>query len=362
MESKSILYGFEDFEMISIPSSIFETKASVNSYDLMGYFYSHKYMYLPVEDDVDNVKPLGITNHKEILNTAKSMYIHPSCKIPRTLVSQKYKKELNPWTADAVVIPEKHLEKYGCWGSVWSAIFVNEEKHLIVCVEACFSDTKAKFLSYPMKSKIKDLVSPETLLKIKSFSGNSRIKYNIDDMLDAELDYTGTLIYVEPSDSYIIDVLTNTIPKDKVVFEKSVIASLGSSENTITEEAIVSLNDMLSSTDDAVVGSAIKALSAMDYYNYPNTIKYLLKHSSNFRYNKASDSTAAKFMFKYLTGGTARGHINYTDRFITQKDWDMFYCLLKSYNYTDFEIKTELKYLPFIYEDANFNLYPRIRQ
>ena len=53
-----------------------------------------------------------VVDHKELLETAKTVYVHPSCKVSRTLLSQKYKKTLNPWTADVIVVPQPNKNNF----------------------------------------------------------------------------------------------------------------------------------------------------------------------------------------------------------------------------------------------------------
>lgn len=356
---KYTLYGFEDYNVEIVSSSLLTNKIS-NIYDFMSW--ASEGIRVPVKNEMLNASGHLDSNlvrdNKEILSTAKSLYVHPSCKLSRSLVNQKYKKALNPWFADGVVIPDPTENGYdnSMEGAVIrdSAIFVNEDKKLVVLIEGIYWDKVAdKLNNVPIGTRLSSLLNIHMTIDSEG----------IQNIIDSELEYKGPLVRLTNSNKYIIDIITDSLPKDKIVFEQSVMATLGNEENTPTEESLMSIYEMLISSDEDTVGSAIKALSMMDYIHYPNSVRLVFqkadRQSRDWRYNPATDTTAAKYMFNCILNGTARGRIKFKSGHITQGDWDLFLSLMKRF-YKQEELLSWLGDYPFIYADDNMSLHPRI--
>ena len=365
------LYGFDDYDI-----KILDSEAIYNANPSSYYnFYFRSYPYTPLYYVIlnDFAKSKSIEENPELLTTTKTLYIHPSCKISRNIVATKYKKCLNPWTADAVVIPKTFNGYDSSVRSTYDnkhAMFVNEVKETVVLIEDIekHNDNGARlqfFESLKKGTKLRDLFNGIQMDYFRKCN-EGRGYQHLDWYLDAEFEEIVELAQYSNEDLFYRDITVNAIPADKLVFETTVMKSLATEENTPTFETMSSIMDMLKSSDDAVVGSAIKALAAMDYMNYPNSVKYVLdvtRIASSWQWNSACDTTAAKFMFKQLFGGTARSYIRWNDMFISRKDYELFEKLVEKYyaemNNSDYTIDY-LRSMSFTYEDENFGVHPRL--
>ena len=190
-------------------------------------------------------------------------------------------------------------------------------------------------------------------------------QYNIDDALDAGFIYTGHLLFIPNTHSYAMDILTSNLPKDKIVFEESVQDSLGDETNQLTFDSLVSIRDMLDSTDANTVSAGLKALSMMDWMHYPNSVKYIMNRTDKYKwlYNKASNSTSVKYMLSTISGNKARRHWpgNY-DNDIYEQDFELFKQLKMHYEkISNDDILTEIKFMNFIRCNAEGKLVPNLR-
>lgn len=364
------IYGFENYKHVFLFDYLLKNgKVEPYYFHGEGNGWGNDYILFPIDKDIyvnagGNIKWDSINNNKDILDTAKTLYVHPSCKISRSIVAQKYKKSLSPWTADAVAIPNPAKEN--SYSFVNTAVFVNEPKKLLVVFgRVSYNDLIDMFNNLEKGTKFHQLLTAnqlDAIARIPNFT--TTYGYASEDMLNAQFDYFGNFFYSEKKDRYIIDCLNGVLPKNKLVFEDSVMASLSSEENIPTFETMVSIKEMLCSSDNDSQGSAIKALSAMDYINYPNSVKYILDISHgvpSWVYNKAADTTAAKYMFKFLIGGTARHSIKFNSGTITSKDYDLLKQLVRHFNNNDdYKTMEYLRVLPFTYEDEKYNVFPRI--
>lgn len=357
-------YGFDDYNVVIISSSLL-TDMDVNSWSLRAW-WEHINL-IPLSDKYhseyygNGLSTDFIENHKELLETAKSLYVHPSCSIPRTSISQKYKKNLNPWLADAVVIPIPDSSNSGCIYE--DAVFINENAKMVLVVSRIYNDDlQAKLKDVKKGTKVKDLIYPETAYRIEKIISSGFDAYNLKEALDAEFDYYGKMLHSEKKSSYVFDIVSGAVPESKLVFESDVIRSLSGEENALTFENLVSLQEMLSSTDEDIVASAVKALSSMDYPNYPNSVKYILSESSMWKYNKATHTTAAKYMFKFLLGGTARSYIRFRDKTISEDDYNILKRLVEHYQQSEQGAIEWLRIQDFTYEDENYNVFPRLKK
>lgn len=352
IKRKSILYGFEDYRLYTLSSDLLSA-TTVSNYSF--YLYSYNNLIYPLKEE--QVLPKGIVNleelqdHPEIIQTAKSLYTHPDCKIPKSFLSQKYKKSLNPWMADGVVIPhcERTIYAYP------SAIFINSDAKEAFVFSISDAEVMQRMQSLQIGVLFKNIVKygyMENLLSSKYVS--------IVSLFNAGLEFVGSVLECTLHETYIVDVLSGSLPKSKLVFEDTVQKSLGNNENKPTLDNLISIYEMMSSSDNEVVGSAIKALSAMDYASYPNSVITVLKNATNWEWNKACDSTAAKYMFKYLNNTTARGYFQYRDRYISKEDYDLTLALLRHFNSGVSSVEY-LRILPFTYEDETFNIHPRLK-
>ena len=354
MENK--FYGLEDYTVQRLNCRIILNN-ELWPYFIQNWGNSCTIFHLDNAEEIVTRYNCGVVEHKEALDSAKTLYIHPSCTIPRTLVFQKYKKTLNPWLADAVVLPETvHVNRD------YYPVFINEDAKLVVIFDIPWEKSDVDFFKNMKNgSKVKEVMrAPQETYKLLDRAQYINLK--VHEMLEAEYDGLQSLLFLGPEGQYLAEYYSDALPKSKIVFEKTVLESLGNDDNKFTLESAISIYEMLCSPDHDTVGSAIKAMAAMDYIHYPNTVKAVLKEAPghNWRYHKATSSTLAKAMFKVI--GNKR-RLSYDDKFISKDDYNLMKQFLE-YCYKDNSYNS-LQYMyqcmSFMYQGEDLNYYPRIR-
>lgn len=352
LNKTTAIYGFEDYKIINIYDGCF-----YHTYEFyMPYDYeTNTWTYvinkdLPVKvkgttrgyrcDDL-SFEPEICIDHKELLSTAKKVYTHPCCKLSRSMMAEKYKRSLNPYLSDAVVIPKPNYNELNL-GEY--ALFINEGSKIIVKVFLCSEKATAQVEKFEYGAKFGDMVTCQI-----SNSCGTLIKNVQPAMMEAEYFYRGQLLIIPNTHRYVLDLLTNKIPADKTVYESSVQESLGSSDNKITLENLTSIYEMIESSDENTVSAGLKALSMLDWHHYANSVKYILQKSSRYKwvYNKAMSSTSVKFMFKSLCP-YARSRNYYPGKYsedIYEEDWELIKQFIMHYDKVDSD--NVLEYLRF---------------
>lgn len=350
-DRKCYVYGFEDHTMYVVGSWFLKgEEASVGS------CYGSNRVYYPLYNkEQDN---FNIIDHKELLDTAEKVYVHPSCKLSRTMLSAKYKKSLNPWLSDVVVVPDtnKILSKEPMM------LFVNEDKKIMVLIFMPYSDAE----TISAASKIKPGTTLRDLGNLHLSISYRDVKYSLDDYYDCALLYYGDFYTFYGEDMYMLDVLTSMIPQNKTVFESSIQKTLGSDENKLTCDNLISISEMLDSTDENTVSAGLKALSMMDWMHYPESIKVMLQSISYYKwyYNKTRSSTSVKYMLNQIFdsvrsakyGGGFSKKI-YEDDFSLFKDFVSW-----KYKYDESQLNDYLRYLPFMKLCSDGVLRPNLRK
>ena len=336
------IYGFEDYNIVALGDNFFRNIWS--QYLPYGFDnYAGSYIInkdLPYEiravEDPSNyyIKNVVFTpdlciNHPELLDTAKKVYTHPSCCLSRSMMQEKYKKSLNPYLSDAVVIPNPDLN-YFFLDKV--ALFVNENAKMIVEVVLDEDNTDV----------IKKVNEAEMGTPLRSFmtcdiAQHNHPHYKDEDLINSELMFVGELLSIPNGQSWAMDILTNTIPVDKIVFEKTVQESLGCETNKLDFDSLTSIRDMLNSSDENTVSAGLKALSMMDWMHYPNSIKFILSQVDDkwkWVYNKAMNATSVKFMMKSIAPKCRkRNHLpGEYDEEIYEQDYELFKQLKMHYD------------------------------
>lgn len=347
------LYGFEDYKCFVLNSQLLYANY-ISKYYLYNWNAYNGHILYPVKGD--SIPTSDIEEHKDLLAAAKTIYIHPACNVSKTLVSQKYKKVLNPWLADIVMIP--NITKYTYVYYDYCHVFINAESKNVFLFLDSTKDNAETISHFPQGTKLIDVMkSPGSLY------GQTSDSFSVASLISSELDYTGRLIDLRGKEREVIDILEGTLPKSKFVFEDTVMHSLSNEDNKPTFENLLSILEMLNSTDDDTNASAIRALAAMDFINYPNSVATILVHSNKnqWKYNKATNSTAAKYMFHVLFNNTARGYFTYTNKFISQEDYELTHKLLRHFYNNEDTVLDFLRTVPFTYEDETFDVHPRLR-
>ena len=335
------IYGFEDYNIISLYDGCFR-----QAYDFRipywfdnnaGNYIINKDLPVRVYSEFNSIRywtvvkfePAIHIDHKELLSTAEKLYIHPSCKLSRSMLAEKYKKSLNPWLSDAVVVPDYDPHDLALCKK---ALFMHEQSKTIISVKLDDEELVKKADSWSMGIEFRNfaLGRPDT------YYGQESIKP--EHILDAKLFYVGEVLFVPNSCSFITDILTNRLPVNKIVSEKAVQESLSSETNQLDFDSLTSIKDMLDSSDENTVAAGLKSLSMMDWMHYPNSIRYILGECDawKWKYNKAADSTSVKYMLKTISNCSTRRHWpGRMDYEIYEQDYELFKKLKMHYEKID---------------------------
>ena len=373
LKNHAHIHGFEDYNIVALGDSCFYNTFGFN----LPYSYDNSTgSYLITKDLPVNIynkenpsyswvktvvfEPELVTNHKELLASAKKVFTHQSCKLSRSMMAEKYKKSLNPFLSDAVIIPKP---EYGEFNLRKNALFINEAAKLIVKIWIDSDESTAIVQNAEEGDKFKNLITCQSTDAY--FSHNL---YKIDDILESEFFYYGDLLYVPNSQSWALEVLTHTIPADKIVFEDSVQESLGSETNQLDFDSLCSIKDMLESSDENTVSAGLKSLSMMDWMHYPQSIKFILNSISkyNWIYNKACNSTSVKYMIKTIAGDYARRRSwwpgNFDDE-IYEADFELFKKLKCYYDHIQpDQIMSSIRSVNFMSVNSKGFITPNIKQ
>jgi hypothetical protein len=298
-----------------------------------------------------------IEDHPELLNTAKKVYVHSTCTLPREALAKKYKRCLDPLVADAIVIPES-TNMVGVWEN--TAAFVNDENKTIYV--SAFSRSawdndreKAAF------SKISSAVGGTRFLDLVSPISRAEAQDDNPQLCAAKLFYFGPICLFGRKNMHLFDIETFKIPKDKIVYQSTIMNSINDDTNEPTYDAMMSIYDMLNSSEDATVEVGLKSLAALDYAHYPQAVRTILMRSSNWRWSKAKSSTAVKYMLNSMGINSNRCY-GYSSRYISEKDYALTEKLIRQIQ----NLKSEMEYInycyniPFVFVDGELNVHPRL--
>ncbi len=307
-----------------------------------------------------HIEPEICENHKELLTTAKKVFTHTNCRLSRSMMAEKYKKILNPWLSDAVIVPKPNYDEFNLYNC---ALFVHEDDKMIVKV-ALSSDAsleKAKGFVIGEKFSAYSTAEPD-----KGYGDRSH--YNVDHIKDAELFYVGEVLTIPNSYSFVAEVLAGKIPTNKIVFEDSVQDSLSSETNQLDFDSLCSIMDMLNSSDEDTVSAGLKSLSMMDWIHYPNSIKFILNNTNNkwnWVYNKACNSTSVKYMMKTIAGDRARKRNWWPGDFddaIYEEDFELFKQLKCHFHHVKpLDLMTNIHAMSFITVNPEGLIAPNIK-
>lgn len=373
LKNHAYIYGFEDYNIITLGDGCFLNTYGFHipySFDnSTGAFIINK--NLPVKALRNDNKlyswwsevefePVLAEDHKQLLSVAKKVFVHPSCNLSRSLMAEKYKKSLNPYLSDAVIIPNPNYDNFSI-DKV--ALFINEQAKLIVKVK--ISDDKAENVVQTAEegTVFRTLITCEPDDSYGTYKG-----YTTGNMLDSKLFYYGELLYIPNSQSWAMGVLTHSIPMDKIVFESSVQESLSNETNQLDFDSLCSIKDMLESSDENTVSAGLKSLSMMDWMHYPQSVKYILKSIKdkyNWIYNKACNSTSVKYMMNTISSDVRRkawwpGEYDYD---IYEADFELFKKLKCHYeNILPENIISSIKFCNFIKVTPEGLIVPNIKQ
>lgn len=373
LKNHTFIHGFEDYNIVYLQDACFwgtwGFHVPYNYYDFTCSYIINKDLPVKVSSVTNPTwswvkticfSPEIAVDHKELLDTAKKVFTHPSCKLSRSMMGEKYKKSLNPFLSDAVVIPKPNysdlsLKKY--------ALFINEDAKLIVMVYVNEPKAHTHIKDVCEGTKFKDTI---TCNPDDSYATHK--PYNTSDMLDAELFYYGEVLWIPNDQSWVAEVLTHSLPSEKIVFEESIQESLGDETNQLDFDSLCSIKDMLESSDENTVSAGLKSLSMMDWMHYPQSVKFILNNVDNkyhWIYNKACNSTSVKYMMKTIAGERARKRTWWPGDFdeeIYEKDFELFKQLKCHYHHIEpNEVMDSIGSINFMHVNADGIMVPNYK-
>ena len=372
---KSTLYGFEDYKIWSLHGNFVNV---IYPSAWLWYEYSSD-KYIIVNDtsiicrDKNYYRKLNeniVKDHKDLIDTAKTVYIHKCCNISRTLVSSRFKKTLDPWTADIVVIPKSKDLRSNCYSAV---LFIDENTKSIIMYnngywpeEHPLNDTEKALWNMSENMKLRYMFPENMTLDIQS-RGTTPSQEECESLKDSVLLYKGLLYNIAPKEEYLIDICTNSLPKDKIVFEDTLQSALGTEENKITFESLISIYEMLNSKDADAINAGLKSLAMMDFARYTNSIIYMLKQTNgNYRWCKASNSKAVKFMLNTLCGENRtykRSMYLQESTSISQEDYELYKQIVDYFNKdVDRTVFDLIRFTNFMTINSEGMLVPRLKE
>ena len=342
-KNKTYIYGFEEHNVLSFLDNIL-----VQKYDLCPpyYFESSGGRYIINKDlpakavstcvasrpylEYVDFEPALCENHKELLPTAKKLYVHPSCKLSRSMMAEKYGKSIDPFLSDAVVIPKPNYDDFYMNKE---AIFVNESEKIVLHIRIDSDIPMEIAKTFKEGDRLGDFLNCNVV-----YSGYMTPVYNIGAIAESRFVYFGELLFIPNTHSYAFDILTHTLPADKIVFEESVQESLSDESNQLTFDSLTSIKDMLDSSDENTVAAGLKSLSMMDWVHYPNSIKFILNQANYYRWrcNAATNSTSVKYMLNTISDCSyRRGWPGEFTEKIYEEDYELFKELKMHYDHLE---------------------------
>lgn len=344
MKTKNIIVeGFEDYRVQFMSDRVFYDRClrSLWSYNKGGYdckqsivLYDQSVLVYPKNQIHLEWPETGN------LDTAKKVYIHPNCTLSKQLVYTKYKRVLDPWKADVVVVPGAN--KFNGFYSYNTLLAVNEcKKTVILCDVASFNANPETARNVSNANLLGEVISSSFIDNFIESNRPEELPNDIEDYrtaCDAIIVGIYKMVSYRPEDTWLKELRDNKFPKNKIVYESSVMKFLSSEENKINFDILVNIQDMLLSKDEAVQSTGIKSLAMLDWANYPASVRYILQkgfdNSRYLRFNPMWHTTAVKFMKNSLSNMYSRYRpFSVTQQMtITKEDWNVLQELLKKNN------------------------------
>ena len=351
MANKNSYYGYEDYVVQILYPALF-TNGRLYTY---GDYGSKNQRLLEDNGKLISEYRKEMLDHPELLDTAKKLYIHSACTFPRANIGNKFKKCLNVLAADAVIIPSPYEGNITYEDN--TVVFINDEaKHIYISTFFVYRiDAETTY------NRIKEAPLGTVLTKFLPPTCNlNEIPLPIK---EAKLMYVGSMNYFSKEAYHVFDYITYMIPKDKIVYQDTLIKKLNDENNAPTLEIMKSAVDMLKSTDIASVAMGLKTLAALNYSDYKQSFLLTLKETVGYwRYCNARNSTAVKYMLKALGIKGTYSYIGYRDRVIKEEDYEIFEPLFKYiHGLDDIGFLHEAYSIPFMFVDEAFAWHPRLK-
>lgn len=256
MESfHSSIYGFDGYDAKKLYYS------SLYYRNLGDYNWPLGCKYLIPKECLINSVPI---NNASAINfdTIKSVYIHPSCKMPRVLLD-KYKKVIDPWKADICIVDDNVINNFSADIERYPYIVKDDEKTIWIISSP----------SYLGELLGVDDVVGHTLAEIPNSNFGKIANLPI---CEGSFLNISTRAY----SSYLIkqyqDIRLGLLPKDKVVSDTDVLKYVSGKNNTLDVDTMMSIYDLVKSSDKDTTVLGLKTLSLLDYIHYPDSTKFII--------------------------------------------------------------------------------------
>ena len=275
----SSVYGFDDYNAKELDYASLYYKTLRNNYV---WPLSSKYL-IPKECLINNVPT---TNASTInFDNIKSVYIHPSCKMPRVLLD-KYKKVLDPWKADICIVDDDVINKFSADIKRYPYIVVDDQKAIYIISSS----------SYLKELLNVDDVVGHTLSEIPC--SDFDILANLP-ICEGSFLSISTCVYP----SYLIkqyqDIRLGLLPNDKVISDTDALNYISGKNNTLDVDTMMSIYDLVKSSDKDTTVLGLKTLSILDYIHYPNSAKFIIEAANTLQLLKPSIASIT-YMYKKL--------------------------------------------------------------
>lgn len=356
------IYGFEDYKFLNMPEGMINAPTARGFYlpheDVAGLSVPNQNLAAKCAEILDCVEfTPNIENHKELVGKGKKVYVHSCCELPRAMIATKYKKCLDPYKADIVVIPTPNLSALCLTKAL---VFINEEHKIAVKIVVRDPENVKKANSLEMGTSLWKAITADSTMYLYD-------RDNITDsaILASELVYFGEMLSIPNNVSYIFDLLTWKIPFAKTVYEETIQETLGDESNKIDLPTLLNIKEMLSSNDSETIAVGLKALSVLDYCHYPNSVKYAMGRRSNWINSNAVSASSVKYMLKNLFGTTYKRRIlTHYDTSIYKQDYLLFrdLCAAKHCTTDPQMIDSIMEYYNFVKTTEDGTLVPVLRQ
>lgn len=291
----------------------------------------------------------ALTNKLTDLSDVTKLYFDSSSTYPRFKIRDtKFQRVIKVARCDAAIIPDS-LNYYPSSGEYYLFEYVKEDQTKIIysICPKLFKDNDS-FIYNNVCSQGTDFI--DGVKTINTLPKGST------------LIYSGKLVFCDETYTETIDNIVSVYPKyaKESTLDKLVNGTL----EKFTEESILSLNDMLASTDETTVELGLKVLQGMNVTESPATVTCLLYGNyGNIAKNKAMGTTGVSQVFNSLKINTR--YISYdsisalaqalelnTWKTATSDDKSLAYILCRSiitnfYKEKDKEVMDKLYRLPF---------------
>jgi hypothetical protein len=227
--------------------------------------------------------------------------------MPRVLLD-KCKKVLDPWKADICIVDDNVVNNFSADVERYTYIVSDGQKTIYIIT--CSSYLKELLC-------VEDVVG-HTLSEIPNsdFGEIANLPLCEENFLNIS-----TRVY----SSYLIkqyqDIRLGLLPKDKVVSDTDVLNYISGKNNTLDVDTMMSIYDLVKSSDKDTTVLGLKTLSLLDYIHYPNSARFIIGSINSpqlFRLPIASIT----YMYKKLDIRN-RSDTSFWGKTLSKKDFEM---------------------------------------